>query len=290
MLKKTVKAQLIILYIFVQTLYLNGKPFTALRFYGTEETLLEIEKIISNKEKGAYLRFGDGDVNLALGENDALQPARHSLMLEMREAFAINGPTVLKTLPLYCKEFNGYEAGMFPGNHAAPYDWCLDILKKAKPLWNGQISDVYSHAALHFAASQYPEMCIKFLKFLRNSNCFMFIGNENIPQEIRDMLFGPDCIFIPTPFQQSYSAIDRIEAECLNKIGNNNEYKIIITAMGCSGRALQKRLWNKLDNVFLFDFGSVMDALCGWNTRAWIELTKFDEKTFIDRLKFALKE
>jgi hypothetical protein len=55
--------------------------------------------------------------------------------------------------------------------------------------------------------------------------------------------------------------------------------------MGCSGRVLQKRLWNKLDNVFLFDFGSLLDALCGWDTRAWIKLSKFDAKKFISLLE-----
>ena len=55
--------------------------------------------------------------------------------------------------------------------------------------------------------------------------------------------------------------------------------------MGCSGRALQKRLWNNLDNVFLFDFGSLMDAICGWPTRQWIDLTHFDTKQFLHLLK-----
>jgi hypothetical protein len=31
-----------------------------------------------------------------------------------------------------------------------------------------------------------------------------------------------------------------------------------------------------------------MDALCGWNTRAWIELSKFDDKNFIELLSRAL--
>ena len=55
--------------------------------------------------------------------------------------------------------------------------------------------------------------------------------------------------------------------------------------MGCSGRALMKRLWNKFDKVFFFDFGSLLDALCGWNTRAWIELTNFEHKKFIEKLE-----
>ena len=207
----------------------------------------------------------------------------------MREALALNGPTILKTLPLYCKEFKGYEPGMFPGNHESSYQWCLDILNKVSPFWNCAMQDVYSHAALHFAATQYPDYSIDFLKFLKKSNCYIFIGNKNIPKDIIETLFGPNCIFMPTPSEQSYNDIDRIENECLEKIDKNSDYKVIITAMGCSGRILQKRLWQKLGNVFLFDFGSLMDALCGWNTRAWIELTKFDADKFIANLTREVK-
>ena len=55
--------------------------------------------------------------------------------------------------------------------------------------------------------------------------------------------------------------------------------------MGCSGRVLQKRLYNNHDNIFVFDFGSLMDALCGWNTRAWIELTNFDKDKILEKIK-----
>ena len=265
-------------------LHPRKKQFSQLVFHRTSETLEKITEIIKNKQKGAYLRFGDGDITLALGQGELLQGANIRLKNEMQQALSLNGPTILKTLPLYCRELNGFERGMFPGNHEAPYAWCLDILHKAKPLWGSKITDVYSHAALHFAACENPALAINFLKFLKDSSCCMLIGNKDIPVHIRDLLFGPQCIFVATPPSQSYNEIDRIEQECLQKFPKNNEYKIIVTAMGCSGRALQKRLWYKLENVFLFDFGSLLDALCGWNTRAWIELTKFDEKVFLAQL------
>lgn len=267
----------------------HANQFSNLKFNGTQKTLNKIIEIISSKQKGAYLRFGDGDINLALGSSELFQSANNSLQNEMREAFSLHSPTILKALPLHCKELGGYESGMFPGNHEAPYDWCLNILNKARPLWNGEINEVYSPIALHFSATEYPDSCIRFLNFLKNSNCCIFVGNENIPPHITELLFGRNCKFIPTPAQQSYNKIDHIEKECLEKIGNTSEYKIIITAMGCSGRVLQKRLWNKLDNVFLFDFGSLMDALCGWNTRAWIELTQFDATKFINNLTREVK-
>lgn len=259
-------------------------------FHKTTDTLNHIQKIIGNREKGIYLRFGDGDLNLALGQGEMLQSYNPKLASEMREAFALTGNNVLKCLPLCCKELDGWEPGMFAGNHETPFSVCLNMLSKASPLWGGPIIDVYSPIALHFAATSHPSLCIDFLKFLKQSNCCLFIGNENIPQSIRFMLFGPQCTFVPTPAKQSYRDIERIEKECLTQIAQlpTEQYKIIVTAMGCSGRALQKRLWLKLDNIFLFDFGSLMDALCGWNTRAWIELTKFNEKTFLQKLEQSL--
>ena len=261
--------------------------FENLTFHKTIETLEKIKEIIVNKQKGAYLRFGDGDIVLANGGNDLLQTQNRQLQLEMREALALNGPTVLKTLPLYCKEFNGWESGMFPGNHETPFNWCVDILDKAKPFWNAEFTDVYSHVALHFSATQYEKECIDFLKFIKELNCVLLIGNKNIPVDIRETLFGKSCQFIPTPDHNSYNEINRIEKECLEKIPKDSSYKIIITSMGCSGRALQKRLWHKLPNVFLFDFGSLMDALCGWDTRAWITLSGFDAQRFLSLLSQA---
>jgi hypothetical protein len=107
---------------------------------------------------------------------------------------------------------------------------------------------------------------------------------------LRELLFGAQCQYVPTPASNSYSEIDRIESECLAKAEKVGGYKIIVTCMGCSGRALQKRLWHKLDNVFLFDFGSLMDALCGWNTRYWIELVHFNSSDFVRLLEKELRE
>lgn len=268
----------------------NGcAEFPALTFHQTEETLLKICEMIVNKQKGAYFRFGDGDVNLANGQLDMFQRPNSRLMAEMCEAFALQGDTVLKTLNLYCRELGGFEEGMFRLNHEEYFEDCLRTLRRAEPMWGAPIQDVYSHVALHFAATQYPDFAIEFLKFLRRSDCFMLVGNKDIPKRVRDVLFGEECLFVPTPKEQSYSAIDSIEAECIEHLQKRNDYKIVVTAMGCSGRALQKRLWNRFDNIFLFDFGSLMDAVCGWKTRAWINLTHFNGPAFLKRLKNELE-
>jgi hypothetical protein len=229
-------------------------------------------EVISKKEKGIYLRFGDGDVCLANGIDDSLQKSNLFLMLELREAFGLNGPNVLKCLPLNCKEFNGYEEGMTDGNHERYFEWCKDILRQVTPIWNVEIEDVYSMTALAYAATNNIDLCVQFLQFLKKTKVCIFIGNSRIPISIRNLLFGPDCQFIPAPHEHSYAEIDRIERECIEKVRNIPGYKVIVTSMGCSGRALQYRLWTQLDEVFLFDFGSLMDAICGWDTRQWISL------------------
>ncbi len=263
------------------------KLFPQIKFHQTVPTLNLIKEIIQNKKKGMYLRFGDGDVNLAKGVYDMYQVPRKDLALEMREAFALNGPTILKTLPLYCKELGGLEDGMFPENCEMELPWCIRIIKRARLFWGVPVTDVYSHAALRFAAVQYPSVCLEFLSFLKGQNCYLLVGNKNIPASVRVKLFGPGCKFVPTPDQNSYSEIDRIERECLSAVAQDNSYKIIIVAMGCSGRVLEKRLWQKLDNVFLFDFGSLMDALCGWPTRDWIETER--NRSAIERIIEAIK-
>jgi hypothetical protein len=263
----------------------SKNPYPQLRFHQSERTLTTIMNIIKQKKKGAYLRFGDGDVNLALGKADMKQTPNHLLQQEMREALGINGPNALKALPLHCKEFGGLEPGMFPGNHESNYELSSNLLTKVAPFWTQEFNNIYTPVALHFCATNHQTVCITFLRFLKQSKCIL-VGNQHIPQEIRSLLFGPDCAFVPTPEQNSYAQIDSIEQDCLKAVeAQQGNYTIIVTSMGCSGRVLQKRLWQKLDNVFLFDFGSLMDALCGWNTRAWIELSNFDAASFIAALR-----
>ena len=256
-----------------------------LNFHGTRATLEKIKEIISNKEKGAYMRFGDGDIVLAYGENDLMQTANENLRNEMREAFALNYKNILKALPIHSRDIGTSELGMFPGNHEWSLNQCIGILERVKPLWNDEVTDVYSMVALHHLATMDQSYSIEFLKFIRNSNSFLFVGNEKVPGNIKNLLWGPRCKHIKTPSKNAFSAINRIERECCESIERDGKYKVIIVAMGCSGRVLIKRLWSKLDNVFFFDFGSLLDALCGWNTRAWIELTHFDHKEFLARLE-----
>lgn len=253
-----------------------------MKFYKSKDTIEHIKKIISGKKKGLYLRFGDGDVNLANGSTDLLQVNNHNLKKEMIEAFGMNEPNVLKSLPLHCKEY-GLENGMFPGNHECDKLWADNLLNKIKPFWGSSFDEIYSPVALHFLSTTDIDYAVSFINFLKENKPLVMIGNKNVPHEIVKKLFGDKCFHIKTPPTNSFDSIDSIEKQ-FDEIYNPNEYNLIITAMGCSGRVLQKRIYKKYDNIFIFDFGSLMDAVCGWNTRAWIGLTKFDSDNFLKKL------
>lgn len=282
------------LLIFSQIMFYQFLSASQIHFHGTEATLNKIMSLIENKEKGVYFRFGDGDLNVAYGDTfyDCVPHAFNpNLQQEMLEAYHSSGPGVLKTLPVYHKMYNSLEPGMFPGNHESSDKDCEVFTKKSKAIWGEEMKHVYSHVALHFSSTHNRELCFRFLNFIKNSNCVLFVGNKNIPVHVRQMLFDSECIFIPTPPESSYAEIDRIEYECLECLLHHPEYKVVVIATGCAGRVLQKRLWEKVDNIFLFDFGSLMDALCGWNTRYWIDLTHFNAPQFIeDFIKYSSRK
>jgi hypothetical protein len=108
------------------------------------------------------------------------------------------------------------------------------------------------------------------LNFLKRTKP-IFVGNQNLKIELINTLFGD--IHIKTPSNNSYQEIDRIEGELVYILSKNKEkFQVIVVAMGCSGRILQKRILKKGCNVYLFDFGSLLDAFNDDNTRLWIDL------------------
>ncbi len=256
----------------------------AYRFHQSKETLETISHIISAQKKGAYLRFGDGDLVLAHGKKDLYQNASKKLQTEMQKALAMNGPTILKTLPLHCKEFGGWEPYMHKNlYHEWPLAYSVNFYQKAIPFWGAPITDVYSMVALCYTAIHHEKASISFLKKMRKAPSVILIGNKNIPPEMRHQLFGIND-FIPTPERNAFNEIDRIEQEAIRLLGNKKSYCLVVIAMGCSGRILAKRLWPQVENIFLFDFGSLMDLLCGWKTRAWMDHFSFDQKAFLQKL------
>ena len=152
-----------------------------MKFHTSKDTLESIKKIIVNKNKGLYLRFGDGDVNLANGERDLMQVSNNNIRHEMIEAFGLNDSNILKSLPLHCREY-GLEDGMFPGNHECDKVWADNLLDKVRPFWGGPFTEIYSPVALHFLATSDTNYAINFIKFLSQLyfSCSFYLILEKI--------------------------------------------------------------------------------------------------------------
>lgn len=232
------------------------------------ETINEIKDTVDHKQKGAYMRFGDGDIYLMLGLNDMLHIGNKRMAKEMKEAIKLNIGKLHKGLPIHSKLF-GYEKGMDYGVHLVSDKDALKYLSVTYRFLN--IKKLITSFALHHLATTDIDACVNFLKFLRNTNP-IFVGNEKINSGLVEKLFGK--VHVKTPSRDSYSEIDRIEDELMAVLKTKNkEFQVVVVAMGCPGRILQKRILKKGYNVYLFDFGSLLDAFNGEDTRDWIELT-----------------
>jgi hypothetical protein len=233
------------------------------------------------KMRGAYLRFGDGDVFLLTGLNEAYQSADSHLAIEMQQAFALHGPGIMKCLMIHTAQF-GLWPGMAPGIHEVEDATARHLLSNTYKYFIGNV--IYSPVALPYAAVFQPQLAIEFLKFLKTSNPVLFVGNRDIPDEIVCRLFGP-IPRVPTPSSNSFTEIARIEADIQSVLDSHSKrFGIIITAMGCSGRPLAKRIYSQGYNVFIFDFGSLLDAFCGWNTRTWIRIAPTDVRWLLNEI------
>lgn len=230
-------------------------------------TLNDISEAIDKKQRGAYMRFGDGDINLLLGIDDLLQHSSKDFQEEMKEAFNLRGNNLYKCLPIHSNKF-GKEPDMKPGYHSASDKWAISILHKCFEYFIGQ--KIYSHVALSYIAVSDDEYTVKFLNKIKSLNP-IFIGNKDIKINIIQKILSARS-HIKTDPKFSYGDIDRIEQESLKVIeSSNDDFILIVIAMGCAGRVLQKRLLTKTKkNIFIFDFGSLLDIFNGDETRAWM--------------------
>jgi hypothetical protein len=185
----------------------------------------------------------------------------------MSEAFRVKSDYVHKSIVLYSNLF-GFEKGMKEGIHLLRDIDALKYLSVSHKYID--LKKIFSPVALHYLSNTNKEFCLNFLRFLKSQEP-IFVGNENINKDVADKLFGS--IHIKTPSSNSYNEIDRIEQELVDVLDSINEFKVVVVAMGCPGRVFQKRIINKGYNVYLFDFGSLLDAFNGEQTRAWVRLT-----------------
>ncbi|HEY2982258.1 MAG TPA: glycosyltransferase family 4 protein [Anaerolineales bacterium] len=242
-----------------------------------KETLSEIARHVQAKLPGAYLRFGDGDVRLMAGVADVLQKQSPALTLEMQEAFLLEGPGIFKSLALDCRAL-GLQPGMQYKLFGMTDADALNMLRYAGRYFAGQKS--HSHSALAYLSIFDPQSAVDFLLALKAFRP-LFVGNEYIPPRLVQTLFGHTG-HVPAPSRDAYAQIDRIEADIRRFLQWDRPYPVIVLALGCAGRPLAKRFIRSGFKGFIFDFGSLIDALAGASTRDWIRLAPHNPRQIFD--------
>lgn len=244
------------------------------------DTLDEIETTLLANQKGMYLRFGDGDVFLMKGKSDSYQIKDRLLSKEMQETFLISGSNVFKCLAIHSDLF-GFAEKMSIGNHKNPDSSALKLFADSYKYFVG--CKIYSPVALHYISIDNPLRANLFLKTLKTFTK-IFVGNQSTDSEIVDLIFGKKAVHVKTPPRNAYLEIDRIENETVELINKTDGFFVICIAMGCSGRPFMKRIWERNFNVFLFDFGSLLDGISGNDSRTWLKINNINYDLLLNGL------
>jgi hypothetical protein len=242
------------------------------------DTINKIYNFIKNQEPGIYLRFGDGDFNLAENLDDLLAKANENLKIMLLKSMSLRDDRVLICIPHHCKVINTLEEGMYPGNHEYPYEYVERFIRILKSRTQNLPNKIYTNVALSYCSVYYPDLIINLHKEIKKQNV-IYIGNYLYSDEFLKKLFGENILRINTNSNNSFEQKDFVFNE-LNKLIEdkfvNYEYFVIIIAAGCASRAFASVIYEnyflKKPNFFLFDYGSLLDYLYGLNTRAYMDL------------------
>jgi hypothetical protein len=244
-------------------------------FVSCKKTVELLIDILENKKFGMYLRFGDGDFNLANGEGDMLANPSVELQELMQESMKINDNSVMICVPNHNRELNTLEEGMYPGNHEYSFESVIKYLKFLQHIRGNIPYNIYTNVALSYCGSHYPHLVVNIHKQIKKYPV-IFIGNYKYKIDFLQKLFG-NLDIIPTNSRDSFLQFNDVFLE-LDNLYNNKykdlEYFVIIMAAGCAGRGFSGKIYNKYKtrNYFVFDYGSLLDFLNNDISRAYMEL------------------
>ena len=244
----------------------------------TTDTVKKLITMISNKCTGFYLRFGDGDFNIVEGKHDMLAVPTINFQHWMIETMKISDDSVMTCIPHHCTKLNTLEIGMFLGNHEYGFESVQKFINTLTKIRNKIPNILYTNVALSYCSSHDPDLVVKLHKEIKKHQV-VYIGNNIYSNEFIKKLFGSTVDRINTSSRDSYLEHDII-LDQFDKLYHEkyeiNNFFIIIMAAGCGGRAFSGELYykyyQKKQNFFILDYGSLLDFLWGYNSRAYMDL------------------
>lgn len=239
---------------------------THLESKSTTETYQILCDLLDNHKKVYYSRFGDGDLFIIMGRNQANHDYSKRLADEIRQSLSIEHPHYLRGLAVNYPHEKGMTKGMMERYYYNDemHDFIVENLKPS-------LSSVYVSCWFpnYYSAFKPVEMSRFLDKYIRPRRK-MFIGSTPEPEMRR--LFGDIHCYIPVPRQNSYSTIETWWPEILKNI---DSVEVVLPATGMATRAVTKRLWELNKEVHVLDLGSIVDAVSSFpSSRKWIKLKR----------------
>jgi len=231
--------------------YLYRILTSPIKVLSAKETVLEIKKF---KKRMAYVRFGDGELQMMEGwegyaGNNINCP---KLQEELLEAFQITDADY-KIGIVYPYE-DKKEREIFRNSNCDYIGAILDNSKRNK---------YCDSVALHYLSIVEPEIVQNFIEKI-NEKRIMLVGGKHL-EEINKKL-NVKC-FIETPVTQSYYEINRFYPRIIEKI---EDVDIIVLGTGICSKVIQKRIWKEGHEVITLDLGSFLDNMLEIKSRQWI--------------------
>lgn len=259
-------------------------------FVNCLNTINTVYDFISTNKPGMYLRFGDGDFNLAENQNELLAVANPEIAELMLRAMSIRDDRILICIPHHCIKLNTLEEGMYPGNHEYTIDYIVRFINILKRKTQTLPNLIYTNVALSYCSVHFPDVVINIHKEIKKHNV-IYIGNYLYSDLFLQKLFGDNITRINTnsnnAFNQKTIVFNELNKLILEKF-SNFDYYIIVIAAGCASRAFSSLIYDTYfvnkPNFFLFDYGSLLDYLYGLNTRAYMDLMPPKKDYILDNI------
>ncbi len=258
----------------------------------TTETYTTLCHLLSKHKKVYYSRFGDGDLFIMMGRNQANHDYSEELAAELRASLTVEHPQFLKGLPVNFPKEKGMTKGLFEWFYFN--DELAEFVIKKIPLTFPAVFES-SWFPNYYSVFKPVEMSQFLDQFIR-SRKKMFIGS--VPLEDIQKLYGKIDCYVQLPRKNAYSTIDTWWPEILRNI---DSVEVVLPAAGMATRVIAKRLWDLNKEVHCLDLGSIVDAVSSFApSRKWIKLKghvlnrillpEFRDRSFKYKINYAIKE
>lgn len=232
----------------------------------TTETYHTLCNLLDKHNKVYYSRFGDGDVRILMGQNQANHDYSVLLAKEMFQSLSIEHPQFLRGLAVNYPLEWGMTKGLFEYYYYnnEMQDFIIENFKLSWPV-------VFENSVFpNYYSTFKPVEMNRFLDRYIRPKKKMFIGS--VPESDLRKLYGDIDYYIPVPRKNAYATIDTWWPEILKYL---DSVEVVLPAAGMATRVISKRLWDLDKEVHCIDLGSIVDAVSSFPpSRKWIKLKK----------------